>query len=137
MPTNSLTQPQIAQLVQAATAVRNHAHAPYSDFLVGAAVLSEAGEMFIGCNVENASYGLSICAERSALTAMVSAGERKLRGVAVVSAGGVTPCGACRQFLREFAEDCDVIMVNSKDDSQTQWRLAELLPGAFDSSALK
>ena len=137
MADNELTETQKSQLVQAAKAVRLKAYAPYSDFLVGAAILSDTGAIFTGCNVENASYGLSICAERNAITSMVAAGESKIVGVAVVSAGGVTPCGACRQFLVEFAENCPVIAVNCHDDSQSIWHLAELLPGAFDSSALK
>ena len=93
-------------LVEAALAARSLAYAPYSKFLVGAAVLTESGAIYAGCNVENASYGLTICAERVALCSAVAAGHRTLAAMAVATSGGGTPCGACRQFAAEFARTC-------------------------------
>src|SRR5688500_2323070 len=95
--------PDKVQLIQAALAARMHAYATYSVFAVGAAILAANGRTFTGCNVENASYGLSICAERSAVFAAVAAGQRQFELLAVASPGGATPCGACRQVLAEFA----------------------------------
>ncbi|HEY6478364.1 MAG TPA: cytidine deaminase, partial [Polyangia bacterium] len=93
-----------AALVMAARAVRGRAHAPYSKFLVGAAVRDERGRIHVGCNVENASYGLTVCAERNAVAAAVAAGARRVRAVAVVSGSRppASPCGACRQVLAEL-----------------------------------
>lgn len=121
-------------LVRAALDVQKRAFAPYSDFLVGAAVLTVEGETFVGCNVENASYGLSICAERSAVCAMVAAGQRQIAAIAIASKGGVTPCGACRQFLTqpEFGEPFPVILIDSATGKLgREWNSLELLPGAF------
>ena len=123
-------------MIEQAKKVRLLAYAPYSSFLVGAALIDENGAVHAGCNVENASYGLAICAERTAASAMIAAGGKKLKGVAVVSTGGVTPCGACRQFLSEFAGDCDVVGVNADTDEIKVWRLADLLPGALSSTDL-
>lgn len=120
------------QLVDAALAVRRQAYAPYSKFLVGAAVLAEDGTVFSGANVENASYGLTICAERAAAAAAVAAGHRKLRAVAVATAGGGSPCGACRQFLAEFGGSMDVLLVDADQPEHVkQMSLAELLPEQF------
>ena len=96
-----ITPRQQAQLVSAARAVRLRAHAPYSRFRVGAAVLDERGRIHVGCNVENASYGLTVCAERNAVAAAIAAGAKRVRAVAVCTATGATPCGACRQVLAE------------------------------------
>ena len=89
-------------LIAKAVEVRRKAHAPYSKYLVGAALLAKDGRVFVGCNVENASYGLTCCAERNAVFAAVAAGAKKFVAVAVVTANGGSPCGACRQVLREF-----------------------------------
>lgn len=121
-------------LVRAALEVQKQAFAPYSGFFVGAAVLTVDGKTFVGCNVENASYGLSICAERSAICSMVATGERQIAAIAVASKGGVTPCGACRQFLTqpEFGETFNVILVDSDTgELGREWNNQELLPGAF------
>ncbi len=90
------------ELVSAARAAREKAYAPYSRYQVGAAVQTVEGRVFTGCNIENASYGLSICAERTAIFAAVAAGAREITAVALVTADGGTPCGACRQVLAEF-----------------------------------
>ncbi|MEO8270009.1 MAG: cytidine deaminase [Aureliella sp.] len=121
-----------SQLVQAAIDVQRHAYAPYSNFLVGAAIRTSSGEVFSGCNVENASYGLAICAERAALCAMVAGGQREIELVAIASPRGVTPCGACRQSLSEFGLNYSVILVDSQTQAIRQrWSMQELLPGAF------
>jgi cytidine deaminase len=126
-------------LEQRALAVQQRAHAPYSKFTVGAAV-QMSGKTFEGANVENASYGLSICAERSAIFTAVSAGARQLEAVAVssISSPPASPCGACRQVLLEFASDptkVRVIAINAKGERRT-WTLAELIPDGFSGSEL-
>lgn len=122
-----------ARLVQAAIAVRKNAHVPYSRFQVGAAVLAADGQVFAGCNVENASYGLTICAERSAVCAAVAAGSSKLVAVAVATSGGHSPCGACRQVLSEFGGKMEVILADA--DAPEKFRrtsLDHLLPEQFE-----
>ena len=120
------------QLIQAALAVRQQAYAPYSSFLVGAALATEDGTVFTGTNVENASYGLTICAERSAACAAASAGHRKIVAVAVATSGGASPCGACRQFLSEFGGSMDVYMIDADQPEQVkQMSLGDLLPEQF------
>jgi cytidine deaminase len=120
------------QLIAAACDVRLKAYARYSNFLVGAALLAESGEVIVGCNVENASYGLTICAERNAVFAAVAKGVRRFQGLALATAGGVTPCGACRQVLAEFCDDlpiwiCDV----NRPGEILESSLNQLLPGRF------
>jgi len=125
------------RLLDAARAVQPRAHAPYSGFRVGAALEAMDGQVFVGCNVENASYGLTICAERSALVAAVAAGQRRFRRIVVVSDSDppASPCGACRQMLAEFGLD---LRVDAVGPGQAQrWRLAELLPDAFTSHRLE
>ncbi len=124
-------------LVVAATAVRLNAHAPFSKFLVGAAVEDESGVIHTGCNVENATYGLTICAERVAIFKGVSTGAKRFRRVAVVAdtEALTPPCGACRQILWEFCGDVDVVLANLKGTTETL-RLKELFPRAFDASFL-
>ncbi|MBX3128271.1 MAG: cytidine deaminase [Polyangiaceae bacterium] len=118
-------------LVAAAQAVAAHAHAPYSKFAVGAALLGSDGSVYVGCNVENASFGATQCAERSAVGAMVAAGVRELSAVAVFTdtSEPTLPCGICRQVLREFAEDAVVICATPS--GRVQHQLSELLPYAF------
>jgi cytidine deaminase len=125
-------------LYQAAVDVRAHAYAPYSKFSVGAALLSEDGRVFAGCNVENASYGLCICAERNAVFAAVAQGARSFRAIAIVSSAQepVTPCGACRQVLAEFAPSFDVRCFGENGSAQ-HYTTAGLLPAAFSDEALK
>jgi cytidine deaminase len=124
-------------LVEAARQVRENAHAPYSHFKVGAAVEDESGRIFTGCNVENATYGLSVCAERVAILKAVSEGAGKFTRVAVVADTDTLtpPCGACRQILWEFCGDVEVVMSNLQGKSESL-RLASLFPRAFDASFL-
>jgi cytidine deaminase len=123
-------------LVRAAEAARRHAHAPYSRYHVGAAVETEDGAIYAGCNVENASYGLTICAERAAVCAAVAAGARKIRRAVVVTDSDPpgAPCGACRQVLAEFGLDMEVTAIGPA--GRMQWTLRDLLPAAFTSEAL-
>lgn len=118
-------------LVSAARAAQARAYAPYSNFRVGAALESESGDVYVGCNVENASYGLTICAERAAVCAAVSAGARRFRRAVVVSDSDppAAPCGACRQVLSEFGHDLRIEAVGPKGTAS--WTMAELLPAAF------
>ena len=119
-------------LIEAALAARVKAYAPYSKFLVGAAVLSEAGEVFSGCNVENASYGMTICAERVAVFKAVSAGHTKLTRLALATAGGYAPCGGCLQVLAEFCDDLEILVLDANDaQSIARCRLSDLLPRRF------
>ncbi len=127
-----LTESELASLVSASLAARRRAYAPYSNFLVGAAILTSGGEIFEGCNVENASYGLAICAERSAVSAAIVKGQRVWRAIAVASQGAVTPCGACRQVLHEFGAAIEVILVDAdSSEVRARWTTELLLPGAF------
>lgn len=128
-----LTEAQQNALLQAARAARLNAHAPYSGFRVGAAVLDEQGRIHAGCNVENAAYPEGLCAEAGALGAMVLAGSTRARAVLVVGSGGawITPCGGCRQKLREFcAADTPVLTAND-DAMGPRYTLAQLLPESF------
>lgn len=124
-------------LVEAATRVRENAHAPYSNFKVGAAVQDDAGHIFTGCNVENATYGLSVCAERAAILKAISEGARKFTRVAVVADTDLLtpPCGACRQILWEFCGDVELVLSNLQGNTETM-RLGTLFPRAFDASFL-
>ncbi|MBT9175863.1 MAG: Cytidine deaminase [Firmicutes bacterium] len=123
------------QLIEAAKAVQSRAYAPYSGYKVGAAVLS-AGKIYSGVNVENASYGLSMCAERAAVLAAISDGVRSVEAVAIAVERGVpSPCGACRQVLREFGENMDVLLV-AGDGTVRDTTLACLLPDSFGPSFL-
>ena len=124
-------------LMTAAREAAGKAYAPYSDFRVGAAILTQGGAVHAGCNVENASYGLSICAERNAATSMVSADpdDRKIRSVAVFSpnAAPCFPCGACRQFLREFG--CEEVVVEDAGGLR-RYPFEEILPNSFGPEVL-
>ncbi len=123
-------------LLIAAQSARANAYAPYSGYAVGAAVQDESGRIFAGANVENVSFGATLCAERSAIAHMVAAGGKQVRALVVVTQDGGSPCGICRQVLAEFADaDCVVISVNEQGTT-TQWRFSQLLPFAFDSSAV-
>jgi cytidine deaminase len=129
----------LATLEQVAREVRERAHAPYSGYKVGAAVVTADGTVFGGCNVENASFGATICAERSAILQMVSAGGNSPVACFIVASGQepAPPCGMCRQVLREFAPDMIIISASAKDAKRrVEWSLADLLPGAFDGEFL-
>lgn len=123
-------------LIAKAMEAREKAHVPYSHFAVGAALLARSGQVYTGCNVENASYGLSICAERTAVFKAVSEGECDFEVIAVVTENGVTPCGACRQVLLEFGEDIQVIVADETGGYRV-FGLQELLPEAFNSEDLE
>ena len=120
------------ELLEAALAARERAYAPYSKFLVGAAVRAESGKIYTGCNIENASYGLTVCAERNALFSAVGAGERKFTALCVVgdTQEPISPCGACRQVMAEFKVPC-IILANLKGDVK-EYTLEELLPLSFN-----
>jgi cytidine deaminase len=124
-------------LILAARKAREHAHAPYSNFRVGAAVRAKSGRIFTGCNVENATYGLTLCAERVAIFKAISEGERGFDAVAVVTdTDSLTPpCGACRQILWEFCGDAEVVLANFKGKVEL-YRMATLFPKPFDQSFL-
>ena len=124
-------------LVQAALAARQHAYAPFSKFKVGAAIEDAEGGIHTGCNVENATYGLTICAERVALFKAISEGARKFRDVAVAAdtVRLTPPCGACRQILWEFCGDIEIALVNTRGTLET-CRLKDLFPRPFDATYL-
>ncbi len=127
----------VRRLLVAAQTARRNAHAPYSKYRVGAAVLTRSGGLYAGCNVENASYGATLCAERSAIAAMIAAGDRDPIACAVVTAGPRpgTPCGICRQVLAEFARDMTLVLAGESEagaiTSRKRVRLRTLLPQAF------
>jgi cytidine deaminase len=121
-----------SSLILAAIAIRNRAYAPYSRFAVGAAVQTAGGHVFAGCNVENASYGLSLCAERSAIVQAVSGGHRDLVAIAVAASPLATPCGACRQFIAEFGQQIRVAAVDPAAPGNVRhWSIGDLLPECF------
>ena len=126
------------ELIEAARAVRQNAHAPYSRYHVGAAVRGGSGKIYVGANVENASYGLALCAERSAVAAAISAGEKRIEAVAVETSTSppAAPCGMCRQTLAEFGrDDLPIALTNDKGERQDT-TLGALLPHAFRSGDL-
>ena len=131
-----ISKDQETRLVAAAKAARAKAYAPYSHYRVGAAVLTRSGAVFAGCNVENASYGATLCAERNAVAQMVAAGETAPIACVVVTRGprAGSPCGVCRQVLAEFAEEMHVVLIGELDgteDDRRETTLSALLPDAF------
>jgi cytidine deaminase len=125
------------RLVELAVLAREHAYAPYSGFPVGAALLAQDGRIFTGCNVENASFGLTVCAERVALFKAVSEGVKKFSAIAVACGNApCAPCGACRQVLHEFAPELLVIMTDGEGRARKRARLSELLPDGFGPTML-
>ncbi len=125
------------ELIELAKAARQRAYAPYSKFPVGAALLGRSGQVYTGCNVENASYPLVTCAERTAVVKAVSMGEQQLEAIAVVTATGATPCGACRQVLSEFSADGSLrVIVADLAGNVRQFSIEELLPERFKPDQL-
>ena len=132
----ALTPEQESDLAQRAVHARQWAYAPYSRYLVGAALLTASGKIYDGVNVENAAYPDSICAERTAAVKAVSEGEREFVAIAVASADGGSPCGSCRQVLSEFGLDAQVLIVNSGGVIVERTTVRELLPHAFGPANL-
>jgi len=124
-------------LIAAARAARENAHAPYSNFRVGAALRASSGRIYTGCNVENSTYGLTVCAERVAIFKAISEGERGFDAIAVVTQTELLtpPCGACRQIIWEFCGDVPVVLANLKGQVEVQ-KMSALFPRPFDSSFL-
>ena len=127
----ALSDEKRQELIQKAIQVRSRAYAPYSNYQVGAALLTKKGQIFTGVNVENAAYPDSICAERSAIFSAVSAGERDFEAIAVATRNGGTPCGSCRQVLSEFGLDIVVLLTDENENLLQEKTVRELLPGAF------
>lgn len=134
---SKLTPEQREALVSRALAARERAYAPYSHYHVGAAVLMDAGAMFSGCNVESAVYPLGLCAERVAVFKAVSEGAQKLVAVAVATENGGTPCGACRQVLREFGDAETTVLIADAQGNVQETTLGELLPNSFSARDLE
>lgn len=122
----------IKRLINQATKARNRAYSPYSKYKVGAAVLTKGGNIYTGCNVENATFGLTCCAERVAIFKAVSEGEKDIKAIAVVTGGKLaSSCGACRQVIAEFGKDVKIITANVKGDKKIT-TISKLLPDAFN-----
>ena len=132
-----MTDNERQMLIERAMSVRQWAYAPYSNYHVGAALLASSGKFYDGCNVENAAYGSSICAERTALVKAVSEGEREFEAVAVVTDNGGPPCGSCRQMLAEFGLDIKVFLLDGMGNVSSETTLRELLPDAFTPERLR
>lgn len=122
------------ELVQAAINASKHAHAPYSNYYVGAAIVSKNGKVFTGCNVENAAYPSGICAERVAIFKAVSEGEKDFSLLAIVTKNGGMPCGACRQVMSEFSNNLPIIVSNEKGEITQETTLDILLPHSFGAN---
>ena len=127
--------PADQELIEAAAAVRQHSYSPYSRHAVGAAIRGKSGKIYTGANVENASYGLTICAEQAAIVTAVSEGEREFEVIAVVTQNGGMPCGACRQVMAEFAPGLRVLVADVNGHS-LEHTIGELLPHSFDAGKL-
>jgi len=126
-----LTNELRAKLIQLAVEARERAYAPYSNYWVGAALVTSSGKFFTGCNVESAAYPTGMCAERVAIFKAVSEGEREFVALAVVTSNGGTPCGACRQVMAEFGLDTVVLIADAQGNQKQEASVSELLPGAF------
>jgi cytidine deaminase len=126
-----LTEEQRQELIETAREARRYAYAPYSHYEVGAALLTESGRIYDGVNVENAAYPTSMCAERVAVFKAVSDGERRFTAIAVATANGGSPCGACRQVLAEFGLDTQVLVTDENGQVSMDTTVRDLLPAAF------
>ena len=132
----TLTEEKQRELIQLANEVRLRAYAPYSNYQVGAALLTTTGEIFTGANVENAAYGVTMCAERSAVFSAVSTGQREFVAIAVATHNGGSPCGSCRQVLSEFGLEIEVFQVDVEGKLIQHNTVRDLLPGAFQGKDL-
>ncbi len=132
-----LTPALRTELIHLALLMRQRAYCPYSGYQVGAALLAEDGTLYGGCNVENASYSGTICAERVALVKAISEGAQRFSALAVATANGGTPCGICRQMLYEFAPDLPIILVDAAGTVRAEHRLRDLLPDGFGAAFLE
>jgi cytidine deaminase len=132
-----LIEESLQELVETAKTARLRSIAPFSNFLVGAAVRTEGGKVYTGCNVESASYGLTVCAERVAIWKALSEGERQFTELAIVADTGTLtpPCGTCRQIIWEFCKNATIVLANLRGETQTV-SIRELLPRAFDARFL-
>ena len=131
-----LDQEQKVDLVRIANQVRKWAYAPYSKYLVGAAVLTDSGRVYDGVNIENAAYPVTVCAERVAIFKAVSNGEKVFQAIAVVTKNGGMPCGSCRQVMAEFSPEMLVIIADENEIIKTEKKVNDLLPGAFRADSL-
>lgn len=131
-----MTQPSDAQLIQAALAASKNAYSPYSEYAVGAALCSQDGTVFSGCNIESASYAPTICAERTALVKAVSEGHQQFTRIAVVTRDAASPCGVCRQTLFEFAPNLTVLLADLQGQVHHRITLSDLLPLGFGPANL-
>ena len=133
----NISDDQKKELVRIAKQVRKWAYVPYSNYQVGAALLTESGRIYEGVNVENAAYPVTNCAERTAIFTAVTNGEKDFKAIAVVTENGGMPCGACRQVMAEFNLDMLVIVADEQENIISEKRLSDLLPGAFTPKDLK
>jgi cytidine deaminase len=131
-----ISQVRRGELIELAGEARKQAYAPYSQYQVGAAVLTASGKLYTGCNVENAAYPTSMCAERVAIYKAVSEGERDFAAIAVVTENGGSPCGACRQVMAEFGLKTSVLIADTQGRLVLETTVDELLPGAFGPGQL-
>ena len=132
-----LDQEKKQELLKSASQARQWAYVPYSDYAVGAALLTASGRIYDGVNIENAAYPVTICAERVAIFKAVSNGERDFQAIAVVTRNGGMPCGSCRQVMAEFSPDMAVFVADEMETVVSETTLSDLLPGAFRSDSLK
>ena len=132
----SLNNEERRYLIDQAIIAQQHAYVPYSEYPVGAALLTESGQVYTGCNIEIASYGATVCGERTAAFKAVSEGEREFRAVAVVTSNGAAPCGICRQVLYEFGPEMTVVMVDAEGEITWEGSLSDLLPLGFGPQKL-
>jgi len=132
-----LKQEEKIDLVRIASDVRRWAYVPYSNYKVGAAVLTDSGRIYDGVNIENAAFPVTVCAERTAIFKAVSDGERNFQAIAVVTRDGGMPCGSCRQVMAEFGPDMLVIVADERGKIIAEKKLSDLLPGMFTSKSLK
>jgi cytidine deaminase len=132
----SLTNEQSVELLRKAAAMRAFAYAPYSNYAVGAALLTAQGAIYTGVNIENAAYPTGICAERVAIFSAVAAGEREFTAIAISTSNGGTPCGACRQVMAEFSQSMMILIGDAQGNLLEKATVKEMLPGAFGPDKL-